>query len=148
MLSPMGVPSVRCVRHWPAAIAVSFFLLAACGSGSAPKRADPEPRPSTNATLQILEPEPNAATGRDVVVRFQLNEASLDPPGRLGGALRPDRGHLHLSVDGALVAMPYGLAQRVPDLTSGEHTIEAEFVASDHVSFANRVVAAVSFTVK
>ena len=148
MLSAMGVPSVRGVRHWTALIAVAFFLPAACGSGSATKRGDAAARPSTNATLQILTPMPNAQTGRDVVVRFQLNGAKLDPPGRLGGALRPDQGHIHLSVDGALAAMPYGLNQRVAGLAPGEHTLEAEFVASDHVSFANRVVAAVSFAVK
>src|SRR5947209_6160121 len=100
MLLPMGVPSVRHVRHWLVVLPCFFVLLAACGSGPATKGADA--RPSTNATLQILDPGPNATTGSNVVVRFQLNEARLDPPGRLGGALRPDQGHIHLSVDGAL----------------------------------------------
>ena len=83
-----------------------------------------------------------------MVVRFRLDGARLDPPARIGGELRPDRGHIHLTVDGTLVAMPYGLTQRVPRLAPGPHTIQAEFVASDHVAFANRVVAAVSFTTK
>jgi hypothetical protein len=146
MLSAMGVPSVPGHRHWVATILFGCLFLAACGSSAATKRADS--RPSTAATLQILDPAPNAQTARTIVVHFLLDGARLDPPAQTGGALRPDQGHIHLSVDGNLVAMPYGLSEPVPGLAPGPHTIEAEFVASDHLSFANRVVAAVTFTVK
>jgi hypothetical protein len=142
----MGVPSALGHRHWVAVILCGLLSLAACGSGSATKRT--ESRPSTGATLQVLDPAPNAQTPRTIVVHFRLDGARLDPPAQTGGALRPDQGHIHLSVDGNLVAMPYSLSEQVPDLAPGLHTIEAEFVASDHLSFANRVVAAVSFTVK
>ena len=51
-----------------------------------------------------------------------------------------------MSVDGKLVTMTYGLSQQL-HLTPGTHTVQAEFVASDHRPFANRVVAAVVFQV-
>ena len=65
-----------------------------------------------------------------------------------GVGVRPDRGHVHVSVDGTLIAMPVGLSAPLPELSAGEHTVQAEFVAADHVPFANRVVAAVTFEVR
>jgi hypothetical protein len=50
-----------------------------------------------------------------------------------------------LSLDGRLIAMPLRLAERLPKLQRGTHTVQAEFVASDHLPFDNRVVAAVTF---
>ena len=44
--------------------------------------------------------------------------------------------------------MFYGVVQKIPNLKPGKHTIQAEFVASDHLPFSNRVVAAVTFEVK
>ena len=44
--------------------------------------------------------------------------------------------------------MPLQLAEPLPTLSPGVHTVEAEFVASDHLPFANRVVAAVTFSVR
>jgi hypothetical protein len=51
-------------------------------------------------------------------------------------------------MDGKLVVMSYGTATRVTGLSPGEHTLQAEFVANDHLPFADRVVAAAIFTVK
>ena len=51
-------------------------------------------------------------------------------------------------VDGTLVAMPLRLTEQLPKLSPGSHTVQAEFVASDHLPFANRVVAAVTFSVR
>jgi len=78
-------------------------------------------------------------------VKLRLERAHVVPATQVGGALRPDAGHIHLSVDGQLVAMPQRLDYSLTGLTPGSHTIEAEFVASDHLPFANRVVAAVTF---
>jgi len=105
-------------------------------------------RPTTDATLQIASPAPNARTGPNVLVTMRLAGARLAPATQTGGALRPDEGHIHLSLDGSLIAMPLRLAEQLPPLRRGPHTVEAEFVASDHLPFDNRVVAAVSFDVR
>jgi hypothetical protein len=105
-------------------------------------------RPSTVATLEISAPAPNAVTGRNVNLVLRLGHARLVPPTQVGGRLYPDRGHIHVSVDGQLVAMPLRLTDALPTLSPGVHTVEAEFVASDHLPFANRVVAAVTFRTK
>jgi hypothetical protein len=106
------------------------------------------PRPRTNATLQIVSPAPNDRTKPDVQVTMRLGGAHLAPATQTGGAVRPDVGHIHLSLDGQLIAMPLRLAERLPRLRPGSHTVEAEFVATDHVPFDNRVVAAVTFDVR
>ena len=98
--------------------------------------------------LEILSPPPNATVGRDIDVEMHLDGAQLVPPAQVGGAIVGDQGHIHLLVDGQLIAMPYRLDTRVDDLTPGTHTVEAEFVASDHLPFANRPVATVTFDVR
>jgi hypothetical protein len=95
-----------------------------------------------------VAPGPNETTGSAVDVVLQLAGAHLAPPTQVSGSLRPDEGHIHVSVDGQLVAMPLELTYHVSNLAPGSHTIEAEFVASDHLPFANRVVAAVTFQVQ
>jgi hypothetical protein len=132
-----------------------MLTMLAAGCGSSAKNANqtsgpgaPSTRPSTPATLQIVSPAPNDRTGPDVDVTMLLRGAHLAPPTQTGGAVRPNVGHIHLSVDGSLVAMPLRLAEQLPRLRPGPHTVLAEFVASDHLPFDNRVVAAVSFDVR
>ncbi len=125
-----------------AVMALSLAGLGVACSGSA------SGRPETSATLQIITPAPNAATGSDVDLRLRLHGASIVPASQVGGKIRPDRGHIHVSVDGQITQMYYGIHQTVAGLTPGRHTIQAEFVASDHAPFSNRVVAAVTFEVR
>ena len=54
---------------------------------------------------------------------------------------------MHVSVDGKLVSMTYGLTQHL-QLDPGHHAVQAEFVAADHAPFKNRVIAAVLFEVR
>ena len=58
-----------------------------------------------------------------------------------------DEGHIHLYVDGKLVAMNYGLRQRLPQLPPGQHVVQVEFVAADHAPFDPRVLTQAAFEV-
>ena len=122
---------------------------AGCGGSSSPSASSrPPARPATTARLEITAPAPNEVTGRNVNLVVRLDNAQLAPPGQTGGMLRPDRGHIHVSVDGDLVSMPSQLTDQLPPLAPGPHTVQTEFVASDHLPFSNRVVAAVTFRVR
>jgi hypothetical protein len=115
-----------------------LIVVTACGSGGSS-------RPRTNAQLQIVTPTANAVTGPNLNLQFNLEGATVAPPATL--KLAPNQGHIHVSVDGKLISMSYGLNQPVTNLTSGTHTLQAEFVANDHQPFSNRVLAAVVFSV-
>ncbi len=131
-----------------AVLSIAVALLAgACGSSGSSGDASSD-RPTTDARVEITSPAPNAVTGRIVDLAVRLDDARLVPAVQVGGRIRPDRGHLHVSVDGQLVSMPNRLRDRLPPMTPGTHTIQAEFVAADHQPFANRVVAAVTFRVR
>jgi hypothetical protein len=129
-------------RRWVVAVVTVGCVLsiAACSRSSG--------RPATMATLQIVTPAPNAVTGPNVDVKLLLAHAQLVPPTQVGGKIVGDRGHIHVSVDGTLVSMALQVDEPITDLAPGTHTIEAEFVASDHLPFKNRVVAAVTFRVR
>lgn len=105
-------------------------------------------RPRTSAHLQIDSPTPNqVVTGTSTDLKLSLRGATVVAPNQVTG-VDPTEGHIHVSVDGKLVSMTYGLRQPLTGLTPGTHTVQAEFVASDHRAFANRVVAAVVFQVQ
>jgi hypothetical protein len=124
------------------AVFITAALVAGCGGGSGSSRR--AARPTTPARLQILAPTPNETTGPKVTVKLDLMGARVVP--QTTGPLHPDEGHIHVSLDGKLVSMAYGTEQDLPDLTPGPHSLQAEFVATDHAPFANHVVAAVLFT--
>jgi hypothetical protein len=126
-----------------AAMAVA---LAGCSSG--PKSSSPRPpeRPETSARIQLLSPTPNQETGPDVTVQVRLIGAHEVPA--VTGTIKPDEGHIHVSLDGTVVAMAYGDTQQLKALTPGQHAVQVDFVAVDHVPFKNRVTAAVLFNVK
>jgi hypothetical protein len=126
-------------------VIVVVALAAACGGSGASTAGAARPR--TPAHLEILAPAPNAVTGPDTTVRIALTGARLVPGTQVGGAIRPRLGHIHVSVDGQVVAMINRLSVPLQALAPGQHVVSAEFVASDHLPFANRVVAATTFRV-
>jgi hypothetical protein len=130
------------------AVLVPLLLVALTGCGK-DKAATPPPgaaRPTTDARIQILSPTPNQETGPDVTVQIKLIGAKVVP--QVSGPIKPDEGHIHVSLDGTVVNMAYTDTQVLNGLTPGQHSVQVDFVAADHLPFRNRVTAAVLFTVK
>jgi hypothetical protein len=127
---------------------VPLLLIGLTGCGEDKKQSAPagQERPTTNARIQIVSPTPNQETGPDVTVQVKLIGAKEVP--QVDGPLKPDEGHIHISLDGAVVAMAYSDSQTLKALTPGKHSVQVDFVAVDHVPFRNRVTAAVLFIVK
>jgi hypothetical protein len=117
-------------------------------TGIPPAASPAEVRPASSATIAFTEPVPDQQTRGDtldVVMTLQggrIVDASST-------ALTTDTGHIHLSLDGRLVSMTYGLVQEISiaGLGPGRHTLEAEFVAADHAPFDPRITASVTFEV-
>jgi len=128
-----------------AALASVVLVAAACAPDNS--AASSTARPRTSASLQIVSPTPNQVTGPAIDLKLALTGATVVSPSEVSG-VNPTEGHIHVSVDGKLVSMTYGLSQHLGGLATGSHTVQAEFVASDHRAFANRVVAAVVFQVQ
>jgi len=136
-------------RFGRAALLAPLLLLAFAACGSDKNATDPNTlpdRPATTARIQILAPTPNQETTPDVTVQVKLIGAKEVP--QVTGPIKPDEGHIHVSLDGAVVAMAYSDTQTLKGLTPGQHSVQVDFVATDHLPFKNRVTAAVLFTVK
>ena len=115
--------------------------VAACGGDSG------SGRPASTAKIAILQPTPNQVTGPTPTVQLQLTGGTIVP--FTSTKLVPNQGHIHLFVDDKLVSMTLGLTQVLPTpLPAGLHTLRAEFVATDHLPWANRVTTAILFTVQ
>ena len=141
------------MRRLVPAIAVAAVLVA-CTGGPTPSASPAEPtlaslgpRPSSPATVTIVQPEDGATvTGSTVHIVLKLDGATITSETTV--ALRPDEGHIHLYVNNALVSMNYGLEQDVP-VQPGTLVLKAEFVAADHAPFNPRVWSAETiFTVQ
>jgi len=104
-------------------------------------------RPSSTATISFVSPAPGQVVRgdpADVPVRVQLRGGRIVP--FTSTRLVPNAGHVHLYLDGDLVAMTTALHRRV-SILPGRHSLEAEFVAMDHAPFDPRVLARVRFRV-
>jgi hypothetical protein len=147
-----GFPRVPLGVAW-AGVTLAIVLVAL--SLVAPRRIFPgttvapvagRPRPASTATITIVRPPPGAPASGDT-----LEVVMTLAGGRIVDAastnLAPDTGHIHLSLDGALVSMTTGLVQVIDirSLPPGEHRLTVEFVAADHGPFDPRVTATVTF---
>jgi hypothetical protein len=129
---------------------IGFALLAAaCGSGGSPPNtpSSPSSRPSSDARLSILSPK-NGSVVTGSTVRLELSLEGAHIVKQTSTDLSPDEGHVHVLLDGRLVAMNYRLGDDIPDVPPGPHRIDVEFVATDHAPFDPRVTAASTFQVK
>jgi hypothetical protein len=130
--------------------ALTVVLLGACsstgGSTSTPAPTSVAVRPTSTAKLTILVPRNGQTLSRrSSEVRLSLAGAKI--VSHTTTRIRPDQGHIHLLVDGKLVAMNYGLNERLPSLTPGQHLVQVEFVAADHAPFDPRVLTQAAFNV-
>ena len=142
-------------RRWAGAaalLAVAVLGLAACSGGDGGGSAAPAttaapaaPRPSSPAKLTIMSPRNGQTVKEGSELRLALDGAKI--VNRTTTRIQGDEGHLHLLVDGKLVNMNYGLRQRLPQLTPGQHVLQVEFVAADHAPFEPRVLTQAAFQV-
>ena len=136
------------------AIASAALFVVACSSPvatmtphEASAGASLGPRPSSMATVEIVEPaQGSTVTGTSAHVVLKLNGATIVT--QTTTTIRPDEGHVHLYVNNQIVSMNYGLEQDIP-VTTGTLVLRAEFVAADHAPFNPRVESQeIVFTVK
>lgn len=137
-----------------AVAACGLLFAAGCststGTGGAPTTPAQQgsPNPSTSAVLTIVQPASGSTVnGPTVHVVLTLVGATLVPPGTISGA-DPTQGHIHLSLDGAVVSMTSGLTQDLSvtvDPAHPSHILQAEFVANNHQSFIPKDLKTVVF---
>ena len=129
-------------------IALIALVATACsGSASSTGSGSVLARPTSTGTLTIVSPtDGQVVHGTSVRVQTKLTGARVVPASTTN--IAPDTGHLHLTLDGEIVAMNFGLSDELTGLTPGIHTLQIEFVASDHLPFDPRVIQQVTFEVK
>ena len=104
-------------------------------------------RPTSTATIEVLEPSSGAVVpAGTVVVRVALEggiileQASLD--------LRPDTGHIHVALDGTTLSLLAGLEYEMNDVGPGPHLLDVEYAAADHGPFSPPVSVVVPFAAR
>ena len=104
-------------------------------------------RPSTNAEITILSPRPRQVLrGSPAAIRIRLRVTGARIVTQTSTHLSPDKGHIHLYLDGMLAAMVYATSTTLY-ASPGSHRLEAQFVAVDHGPFSPPVTAWVTFRV-
>jgi hypothetical protein len=132
-------------------LAVAALAVAACSSGNG-GAAEPAAttavasRPSSPAKLTIQTPR-NGQTVRQDRPEVRLKLVGAKIVNQTTTRIQGDEGHVHLLVDGKLVNMNYGLSERLPQLTPGQHVLQVEFVAADHAPFEPRILTQAAFQV-
>jgi hypothetical protein len=130
------------MRGARAAVAVLLALCVACGNNS-----NSTERPRSTAKIAIVQPQANDTVHGRLTVRLRLFGGRITKQVSATD-LPPDEGHVHLSIDGQIQTMTFGLEQKLKAPKPGRHILQAEFVAKDHGPFSPRVLAATPFTVR
>ncbi len=125
--------------------AMALSLTACAAESSNPASPSKAPRPTSTATLDIVEPASGSSfPGGSVTVRLDLQGARI--VAEATKVLKPDEGHIHLLLDDKLQSMTFGLEDRI-QASPGTHLLLAEFVAGDHAPFNPRVIVTRTFIV-
>ena len=104
-------------------------------------------RPSTSAEITIISPRPHQVLrGNPAAIRVRLRLTGARIVAQTATHLSPDKGHIHLYLDGMLAAMAYATSTTIY-ASPGRHRLEAQFVAVDHGPFRPPVTASVTFRV-
>jgi hypothetical protein len=115
--------------------------------GQAPATTAAAERPSSPAKLTIDTPR-NGAVVKTAGVQLRLGLRNAKIVALTTTNIRPDQGHVHVTLDGRLISMNYRLSEALPKLTPGTHVLQVEFVAADHLPFEPRVLTQAAFEVQ
>lgn len=141
------------MRRTMMVLVIGALALSAC---STKKEESGTTRPASTAKLAIVEPQPGAKLSLTrAPVRISLENATILPNVTLTKDVKPNEGHIHVMLDSATISLLAGaefdLAVLAPNatppvtLTPGQHLLQVEFVAGDHIPFSPRVVATTTF---
>jgi hypothetical protein len=121
--------------------AVMLVFFAACNSKT---NGSVGTRPLSTAKLSILQPvSGQSLPGKDVEVKLSLDGGTITH--QVTTHVQPNVGHIHLRLDGNTITLLGSLDDHVKNVKSGQHVLEAEFVAADHLPFQRDILAAVTF---
>lgn len=125
-------------------IAVATLLVAVACGGDDPQQA----RPSSPVKVSIIEPKVGAVIAGDTFdVKVELDGGRIVK--EVTRDLTPTtEGHLHVSVDGAILSQTYGETQTLESPEPGRHLLQVEFVAKDHGPFNPRIIESAPFEVQ
>ena len=127
-------PSISIV---PAIFAIGLFVSAFVAPNPNARAGVPP-----GASIAIGSPVSGGVVPADEDFTIQIELTGLSLIGT-NESSDPRRGHIHVYVDGGVVAMPTTLRPTV-SIPRGEHEIEVEFVRADHTQFSPRVVDSVT----
>ena len=131
-------------RGRPQIILLLFLGAIVIGIGSV--AVGPSPVSAPDVELRIVAPTDDSTVPADKPVNVQIDLTG----GRLTTSTEqtaPNVGHLHVSVDGALVSMP-GTKDVTVRLSPGRHLIVVEFVTATHQPFAPPITRSVAVTAR
>lgn len=121
---------------------IGLILLAlALGTGAFVLNQDPS---AENRVVVITEPKPGDLVEAKKPIPIEVNVT--DPS---AGANGSPKGHIHVFVDGDLVAMPAQIDEASVELDKGDHTLAVEYVSGpEHKSFKPKVIDEIEITAR
>jgi hypothetical protein len=127
-----------------AVLALMLAALAACSSSSSGSNGTA--RPVSTAKLTILQPTSGqTVSGKDVEVKLSLVGGTVTTVTVSSARIKPNIGHIHLRLDGNTITLLGHLDNHIKNVKPGQHVLEAEYVAQDHLPWRKDILAAVTF---